>query len=395
MHRVPKLELEARMAQFRSLMEQQDADWQIAYIFTKIGQYYLTGTMQDGVLIIPRNAEATLWVRVSYDRAVDESNFASIKPMRSYRDAGAAYDQIPEVAYVEKDFLPMAMWDRFAKYFPTKQLLSVGPVMSAMRSVKSDYEMEQMRASGELHREVLEEIAPTLFREGISEAELNGELFNAMIKAGHHGVARFGMYDTNVVLGHVAFGESATYPTNFDGPGGNLGLSPAVPFLGSRERLLKKGDMIFLDVAVGINGYHTDKTMTYIYGAEPSAEVVAEHQKCLDIQLRTADLLRPGNTPEEVHQKIMESLSPDFLPNFMGFGNRQVKFLGHSVGLFIDEAPAIARGFKAPIVENMCFAIEPKKGIAGVGVVGVEDTFVVTADGAKSITGSHPGLMRV
>lgn len=395
MHRVPQTELDSRMKRFRVLMEQHDANWKITYIFSKIGQYYFTGTMQDGVLIIPRDSEATLWVRMSYDRAVDESYFDNIKPMHSYRDVVATFHSIPETAYVEKEFLPMAIWERFAKYFPTPTLKPIGPVMSAIRSIKSPYELEQMTLSGKIHRRVLEEIAPTLLREGISEAELNGVLFDEMIKAGHQGIIRFAMYDVDVILGHVAFGESGLYPTHFNGPGGNSGLSPAVQFLGSRERKLKKGDLVFLDVAVGVNGYHTDKTMTYIFGGDLPDEVKAEHQKCVDIQRRTAELLRPGNTPEEVYNTIMNTLSPEFMKNFMGFGKRQVKFLGHSVGLYVDETPVIAKGFPMPIEENMVFAIEPKKGIAGIGVVGNEDTFVVTADGGVSITGTHPGLMKV
>ena len=74
MHKVPNEELNERMKRFRKEMEENDKNWQIAYIFTKVGMYYFTGTMQDGVLIIPRNEEAVLWVRVSYERAVDESN---------------------------------------------------------------------------------------------------------------------------------------------------------------------------------------------------------------------------------------------------------------------------------------------------------------------------------
>ncbi len=395
MHRVPKTELENRMKRFRAMMERYDADWEIAYFFSKIGQYYFTGTMQDGVLIIPRDGEAILWVRMSYDRAVDESYFDNIKQMHSFRDVVEAYSTIPKVAYVEKEFLPIAVWERFSKYFPTSTLKPVGPVVSAIRAVKSAYELEQMTICGDRHRHVLEEIAPTILKEGISEAELNGALYDEMIKAGHQGIVRFAMYDVDVILGHVAFGESGLYPTHFNGPGGNMGLGPAVQFLGSRERKLKKGDLVFLDVAVGHNGYQTDKTMTYVFGGELPKEAIAEHQKCVDVQHRVAEMLRPGNTPEQVYQTIMESLPTDFVKNFMGYGKRQVKFLGHSIGLFVDEQPVIAKGFSMPIEENMTFAVEPKKGVTGVGTVGIEDTFIVTKEGGVSITGHNSGLIVV
>ena len=77
----------------------------------------------------------------------------------------------------------------------------------------------------------------------------------------------------------------------------------------------------------------------------------------------------------------------------MGFGDRRANFLGHGVGLQIDDLPVIAEGFDEPLAENMVLALEPKKGIAGIGMVGIEDTFIVTPEGGRSITGSHSGLI--
>jgi len=91
----------------------------------------------------------------------------------------------------------------------------------------------------------------------------------------------------------------------------------------------------------------------------------------------------------------MRGLDAEFLRDFMGFGPRQVNFLGHGVGLQIDEPPVLAASFEAPLAAGMTLALEPKKGIAGVGMVGIENTFVVTPEGGRSITGQHPGLMLV
>jgi Xaa-Pro aminopeptidase len=91
----------------------------------------------------------------------------------------------------------------------------------------------------------------------------------------------------------------------------------------------------------------------------------------------------------------MGSLSPGFLKNFMGFGNRQVKFLGHGIGLVIDEIPVIARGFDNPLEENMVIALEPKKGIEQIGMVGIENTFIVTPKGGQCITGHSRRLVPV
>ena len=395
MHKVPQQELDLRMSRFRALMEKHDSEWEIAYIFTRVGQFYFTGTMQDGVLIVPRHGDAKYWVRLSYERALDESNFAHILPMRSYREAAVSYAEVPQTAYVEKDFLPMALWERFSKYFPTQQLLPIASVIHELRWKKSAYELEQMRAVGALHQRLLEVEVPKILREGITEAELTGEIYNLFVKEGHQGIVRFAMFDTQIVVGQIAIGDNALYPTPFDGPGGNAAISPAAPYTGNPDRKLKCGDLVFVDVPVMINGYHSDKTMVYAFGHTPSEAVVREHEACVHIKDRVVQEMRPGAIPEDIYNKVMGELSPDFLKNFMGYGARQVKFLGHGIGLFIDEMPVIADRFKMPLEENMCFAIEPKKGIEGVGIVGVEETFVITANGAECITGNHSGLMIV
>ena len=159
--------------------------------------------------------------------------------------------------------------------------------------------------------------------------------------------------------------------------------------------MLKKGDLVFVDVGCGVDGYHTDKTTTYMFGASLPDYAIGAHEKCIDIQHSIAKLLKPGAIPSQIYDTIMNSLSPDFLENFMGYGNRQVKFLGHGIGLTIDELPVIAQGFDEPLKEGMVFAVEPKKGIKNIGMVGIENTFIVTPQGGRCITGDSPGLIPV
>ena len=272
---------------------------------------------------------------------------------------------------------------------------SVDGEIARTRAIKSDFELDLMRQSGQIHQRILEQRVPELLRQGISEAEFASQLYPLMIEEGHHGIARFNMFETEILLGHICFGESSIYPTYFDGPGGNYGMHPAVPLLGSRNRVLRCGDLVFVDIGCGVDGYHTDKTMTYLFGAEPSAKMVEEHSRCVAIQNEIASLLKPGAIPSQIYADIMAGLDEEFLVNFMGFGARQARFLGHGIGLHIDEYPVLAKGFDEPLEEGMVLAVEPKKGIDKVGMVGIENTFIVTENGGECITGDHPGLMPV
>jgi Xaa-Pro dipeptidase len=393
--KIPLPELADRLERFRARMDAENPGWQLAAILGRVNQYYFTGTMQDAMLLIPRDREPTLWVRRSFERARVESLFPDIRPMKSFRDAAQAASATREVIHVEAEVVPLALLERFRKHFPCKTVASMDAQVAKVRAVKSAYEIAILERAGALHRRVLEEDVPTLLREGMSEAELGCELFSIMVRGGHQGLARFGLFGAEIVLGQLGFGENSLCPTSFNGPGGCLGLEPAAPVLGSRARTLRKGDLVFIDIGCGVEGYHTDKTMTYIFGGRLPAEVVAIQRRCVDLERRLAAMLKPGAIPSQIHTTVMDSLDAEFLKGFMGFGSRRASFLGHGVGLQVDEPPAIAQGFDEPLAEGMVIALEPKKGVPGVGMVGIENTFVVTAEGGRSITGSSPGMIPV
>ncbi|MEZ5104589.1 MAG: Xaa-Pro peptidase family protein [Draconibacterium sp.] len=393
--KVPASELELRMKKFRRIMDAQHPGWKVAVVFSKTNLFYFTGSMPEGMLVIERENEAVLWARRGYERVVEESEFPMVKPMESYRVAAQEYPKVFGEVHLETEYVPLAMFQRFQKYFPFSAYKSLDFQIAQTRAVKSIWELNYIEKAAAIHRIVLEERVPELLREGMSEAEFAAEMFPVMVKEGHQGTVRFGMHDTEMAMGQVGFGESSLFPTNFDGPGGNLGANPALPSFGNPNRKLKKGDLVFVDVAIGVNGYHSDKTMTYMFGEPLPKKVQAFHQQCVDVQFRIAEMLRPGNIPENIYETIMGNLDSEFLENFMGYGNRQVKFLGHGIGITIDEYPVLAKGFKAPLEENMVFAVEPKKGIEGIGMVGIENTFVVTPGGGRCITGSSPGLILV
>ena len=241
----------------------------------------------------------------------------------------------------------------------------------------------------------MEENVPAMLREGMKEAEFACELYSLLVSEGHQGTVRFGMFNVDIAVAQLGFGVNSIYPTSFDGPGGCVGMGPAAPVLGSRDRKLQNGDLVFVDIGCAMDGYHTDKTMVYMFGRPLPDEVIATHRRCVEIEHRLASLLKPGAIPSEIHSTTMKSLDPEFLRNFMGFGNRRANFLGHGVGLQIDEPPVLAEGFDEPLAAGMVLALEPKKGVVGVGMVGSENTYRVSPGGGRSITGNSPGLILV
>ena len=379
-------ELDARMHAFRELMSLSVPSWRTCLIVSKVNMYYLTGTMQDGCLFIPRDDDAVLWVRRSYERAVSESALPDIRPMNSYRDMASHHTDHSGILCVETEVIPVAMLERIRKYLPFEAVKPLDGVISRVRAVKSPYELDLLRHSGDMHRRVFEDFLPGQLREGITELEFAATLYLQMIREGHHGTARFAMFDVEVGIGHICFGDNSLLPTSFNGPGGHSGISASAPIWGSQRKLASR-ELIFTDIGCGYNGYHTDKSTVYYFGGVAPKKAADYHRQCVYIQDEIASMLVPDAVPSEIYKKIMGSLSSDFLEHFMGYGARRVKFLGHGIGLHIDEYPVIAEGFDEPLQENMVIALEPKRGIPEMGMVGIENTFIVTPKGGECITG--------
>ncbi len=173
-------------------MDMTHPDWELCVIFSRINQFYFTGTMQDGMLLIPRSEEPELFVRRSYERALDESLFPAIRPMSSFRDAVTGTKTVTDTAYLETEIVPIALLQRFRKHFPVKEVLSADREILKTRSVKSTYEIQRMERAGAIHRFVLEEGIPTMLREGMTEAEFGTDVYSLMVREGHHGIVGVG-----------------------------------------------------------------------------------------------------------------------------------------------------------------------------------------------------------
>lgn len=387
-------ELKLRFLNLVKKINDKNADWDCVFILSKINQYYLTGTLQEGVLVILKDGTAIYFIRKSLERANLETTFKCM-PMATYSDVAKVIGNEFNNVYVEGDIMTYATLNRIKKYIKINNILEVDDFIFKARAVKTEFELEVIKKSGKLHGDFMNNVIPGLFKEGISEADFAAGLYAEMVKHGHHGVSRFNMFQMEIIGGQFGFGENSLYPTNFDGPGGVLGLSPATPLLGSRTRKLKKGDLVFVDIAFGVEGYHTDKTQVYYFGKKPSDEVKYYHNKCLEIQKRTAELLKPESIPDEIYNSVMNSIEPEFLNGFMGTKDGKAKFLGHGVGLNVDEYPVIAPKIKYKLKENMVVALEPKRHIKDTGIVGGEDTYIVAKDGGEMITNGEKEIIVV
>jgi Xaa-Pro aminopeptidase len=261
------------------------------------------------------------------------------------------------------------------------------------RSIKSAYEIEWIDKAGTIVNRAMDEALPPRVREGVREIELMAFLEGHMREHRHQGLIRLRRWNLEMHFGTVSAGLSASYPCYFDGPDGLEGLYPAVQ-QGGGERAIEPGQTVMVDFVGAAGGYLADRTRVFCVGSPPP-EALDAHDFCRHIQDRIVAGLRPGGIPSRIYAEIQaEVQASPWADRFMGWGENQVKFLGHGVGLDLDELPVLATGFDEPLEPGHVVAVEPKVFLGGIGGVGVENTWVITEDGCRNVT-SGPEEIRV
>lgn len=365
-------------------------------VFSRLAIYYFAGTTAPGVLWIPREGEAVLLSRRGVERARLESPLSRIRPYRSFRELPSllAGEGVPlaETVAAETGGISWALGRLLEEHLVGTVILPGDRAIARTRAVKSPWELERLRTAGEAHHHCLTRDLPPLLRAGLTEREIALLVWRVFFEAGHQGLLRMENYGEEVFLGHVAAGESANHPSVFNGPVGLLGAHPATPHMGSAAKRWERGEPLVCDTGFVLEGYHTDKTQVFWPGRrdELPARATAAHDFCVGVQRWLAERLRPGSVPSELARHCFRWAEEEgWSEGFMALGANKVGFLGHGIGLAIDEQPVIAKGFDDPLEEGMTLALEPKMGIPGFGMVGVENVFEVTPEGGRCLTGDR------
>ena len=145
------------------------------------------------------------------------------------------------------------------------------------------------------------------------------------------------------------------------------------------------GNMEILGYRIGRMAYITDMTRVFAVGQLPH-EAYRAHQVALEIQSAIEGMAKPGVACADLYMKALEIVKAAGLEEYFMGTKLQAKFVGHGIGLQINELPVLTPRSKEVLLENMVFALEPKFVIPGVGAVGVENSFLVKADGLEKLT---------
>ena len=393
---VPIEELRSRWGRCRELLTIHLPECSGFFVFSRLNIYYFSGSFVSGILWIPLEGDPILLCRRGIERVKIESPCISVYPFSSYRDIEGIFSDhsltLPRTIAAEMNGLPWSLSKSLTKYMGGHEFINGDRIISMTRAVKSEWEREKLYRAGTSHNHCLTQILPGHLHSGITELQISHRISEIFFAEGHQGIIRMENFGEEAYLGHISIGDSANYPSVFNGPVGLRGVHPAVPYMGSAEISWKAGVPLIIDNGFTFEGYQTDKTQAYWLGNRTTipSDVQQAHDFCLEMQETVADMLRPGVLPSEIWS-ICHTMaeSSRWLDGFMALDGNKVHFIGHGIGLAVDEYPVLAKGFDHPLEEGMILAVEPKIGIRGLGMVGVENTFEVTPHGGKSLTGGN------
>ena len=259
--------------------------------------------------------------------------------------------------------LPFHFAERLRNATPAR-LIDATPVISNCRMVKSTAELALMQQAKSMTLAV-QAAAARILRPGIRASEVT-----RFIDEAHR---RLGAGGSSFCI--VQFGEATAYPHGLPG-----------------DRALEEGQLVLIDTGCTIEGYHSDITRTYAFGAvQQEARDIWAIEK--EVQQAAFDAVRPGEPCEDVDAAaravlVRAGLGPDYrLP---GLPHRT----GHGIGLSIHEPAYLVRGDRTVLQPGMCFSNEPMIVVPGRFGIRLEDHFRVTDTGARWFTQPQAAIDR-
>lgn len=344
--------------------------------------FYLTGRVFCGYILIFADGSMRFFVRRPVHLDGD-----SVVYIRKPEDMAQVIDTLVSPwakCGVMGDDTSWSFTERLRAVFGERTVVNASSVLKRSRAVKTPYEIEMMVYSGNIQTQVYRHV-PALYREGMTDIELQVEIERELRLKGCLGVFRTSGDGLEIFMGNVLTGENADSPSPYDFAMGGRGLDPSIP-VGADGTLIRPSQPVMVDMNGNFNGYMTDMTRCYIAGEVP-APVQKAIQTSREICRAVGDAARPGAECKALYQ-LAVAIARDAGVEEYFMGHRQhAGFVGHGIGITVNEPPVLAPRSKDILEAGHTIAVEPKFVIPGYGAIGIENTYVVgNTGGARCIT---------
>jgi Xaa-Pro dipeptidase len=352
-------ELRNRWKTIQKEMTRKGADG--CLIAGNVNLFYVTDRVYSGYFYLPVKGDPLFFVR----RPVGlngENVFYIRKPEQITEILNKEGIVLPRTILLELDELPYNDVIRQQSIFLPEQTLNATATLRKVRSIKSDYETGLLRRSGEQHAACYAEV-PNLYKQGMTDIDFSIEIERLFRQKGAIGHFRVFGQSMEIFMGSVISGANADNPSPYDFAMGGGGLHNSLP-VSANGAVMAPGTTVMVDMGGTFTGYISDMTRVFSIG------------KVSPLAYKACDLYNLAL------EKVKKQ---ELLPYFMGY-SQQAGFIGHGIGIQINESPVLAPRSKDELKEGHIFALEPKFVIPGVGAVGIENSFAVNKNGIEKLT---------
>lgn len=355
----------------QSVHSQQPVD--LAVLTSPVSVYYLTGFWTIpyerfmALVLDVRKGEAVLFVpALDAESALAAAALERIVPIQDTDNPADALKRVfsgnPRSIGIEKSGMNVKMYDLFREALGVPSADDIEPVLTALRSRKTEEEIVQVRTAAAITDQVLEASLGHI-RVGMTELDLVAEIEYRIRMSGADRPAF-----TTTVLG---------------------GARSALPHGQSGTYRLKDNDFLIIDMGVTVNGYCSDITRTFLIG-----EGTDQQSKMYDI-VREAN--RRGIESAEAGRLLsdVDHSARSYIES-CGYGAYFNHRVGHGLGLEVHEEPSVHSANHRPLEQGLLFTVEPGIYVPDLGGVRIEDNVWIGPDGkAEVLTGFSRELMRL
>ncbi len=344
--------------------------------------YYLCGAVFRGYVYVPVQGRCLMFVIRPVDLQGDDVIYVR-KPEQIPAELERLGLSVPSCLGLELDDLSYSDVERLRSAMSPRGVCNASTVMRRARMVKTDAEVRLIHEDGMKQAAAYRKI-PRIYKEEMTDVEFQIEVERLLRLEGCLGYYRTSGRLMEINMGSVLNGDNADNPTPYDFAVGGGGVDLSLP-VGADGRTMKPGTTVMVDMCGNFNGYQSDMTRVWSIGAVTDLAVKC-HECSRKILRELEKMALPGVPVANLYHRAMEIVEAEGLANhFMGHVQK-APFIGHGVGIQLNELPVITPRSKDVLAENMVIAIEPKFVVPKVGAVGVENTYRVTPSGLECLT---------
>lgn len=381
---LPPTEQELRFNRLRN--EMKAAGLPAVLVSDLANIYYLTGRVFAGYIYVAAEGIPMYFVR----RPVGLAGDGLVHIRKPEQIAESIGLNMPPTVGLELDLLSYSLTERLSKALGKDiEIANASPVLRAVRAVKTPMQQQMLRESG-IQQEFVYSRIPKLYREGMSDIEFQIEIERALRSRGCLGQFRISGDSMELYMANILTGSNADIPTPYDFAMGGAGLDPSLP-VGASGEIIKEGNAIMVDANGNFTGYMTDMTRTFTLGEITELGVKA-HNTSIEICKAVARQARPGVEARSLYDLAEKMAAEAGLSDYFMGHRQKAGFVGHGVGIEINELPVLAPRSRDIIAQGNVIAVEPKFVIPGTGAVGIENTYIVGPDTTECITNAPEEL---